>query len=1026
MFDFRETFKQLTGNEPFDWQERLFHKFLAGEFPDACDIPTGLGKTHVMTIWLIALGCWMKQPSRKIPLRLVYVVDRRVIVDQATDEAERLQKKLTEAIAQETHPLHSLAQTFRNASMKGGESLLALSTLRGQRADNREWCLDPSRPAIIVGTVDMIGSRMLFTGYGKVGINHRSLQAGLLGQDSLIVIDEAHLSPCFVDTQRDIHSFVQQGQSLRPFHVMTLSATLGDDGNTLTFDEEKECQNEIAKLRLMARKQIEWLDQRVAAKNADKVTLSEIREAFAQRLVSHAIQYEASEENAQPQSIIVFAQTVELVNLVYDKLKAALEEKALASGEAPDRKTAQAGVDQRVLKMTGEMRGAERDDLTNYSEATEQDILRLLDSAEDKDHAKLIKILKFKRFSPNKRDRITPRAAHYLIATSCAEVGVNLDADHGLCDLSTLDSMIQRIGRINRFGHTASNISVIVDEKVLAETGKTLADLESQRKELTSDKAKKAFRKAQSEFEKGVAAHRVIPAKLFYTWQALKTKEGIDGKVNASPLALRGLLKGNEDALPAPPVRPPFESARLDDWAMTSLKQKEYPRPLVHYWLRGVIADEQAQTTFVWRSALDQVINAETLTNEELIEIATVIPIQPKERANLATFRGENLLKALAGKTPDRRIILADASGEAQVYSLQQLKDQNRLFELLAFATVILPGDLGGLDHDGNPLDKLPKVLEPVEDAFGASWTQYLITRHSSDSFTIRPFAQHRDEVANEPSYLTWQAAVRSIKDKGVCRNAEAIQKAFAQKTVKEEDNIKAEAKPYIAVFFDWKAEEESKESHEAERFLQDGDDEVASLAYPVDLTVERHNSDVGSKARLLAEKLGLPAEFVEAIAAAGFRHDLGKAREWWQKAIGNFDFNPSAKPDESNQPLAKSRPDIKSFDHDFNQGYRHEFGSLVESLEDAALQNHPHCDLILHLIAAHHGYARPHFPERAFDRQQPKPLNQQIAHETLLRFHRLQQQYGWWQLAYLEAVLKAADALASRAFSRGEFGGAQ
>ena len=84
-------------------------------------------------------------------------------------------------------------------------------------------------------------------------------------------------------------------------------------------------------------------------------------------------------------------------------------------------------------------------------------------------------------------------------------------------------------------------------------------------------------------------------------------------------------------------------------------------------------------------------------------------------------------------------------------------------------------------------------------------------------------------------------------------------------------------------------------------------------------------------------------------------------------------------------------------------------------------LEAHPHRDLILHLIAAHHGYARPHFPERAFDRNQPKPVNQRIAHDVMLRFNRLQRQYGWWQLAYLEAVLKAADAMASRDFSRGE-----
>src|SRR5437868_5228689 len=98
MVNFEECFKQLTEHCPFDWQARLFQKFLDGNFPDACDIPTGLGKTNVMAIWLIALSRWLQQKERKLPLRLVYVVDRRVIVDQATDEAEKLLTKLNAAL----------------------------------------------------------------------------------------------------------------------------------------------------------------------------------------------------------------------------------------------------------------------------------------------------------------------------------------------------------------------------------------------------------------------------------------------------------------------------------------------------------------------------------------------------------------------------------------------------------------------------------------------------------------------------------------------------------------------------------------------------------------------------------------------------------------------------------------------------------------------------------------------------------------------------------------------------------------
>jgi hypothetical protein len=42
------------------------------------------------------------------------------------------------------------------------------------------------------------------------------------------------------------------------------------------------------------------------------------------------------------------------------------------------------------------------------------------------------------------------------------------------------------------------------------------------------------------------------------------------------------------------------------------------------------------------------------------------------------------------------------------------------------------------------------------------------------------------------------------------------------------------------------------------------------------------------------------------------------------------------------------------------------------------------------------------------------------VVQEAMHRFTLLQQRYGWWQLAYLEAILKAADALASRDFNRG------
>jgi CRISPR-associated endonuclease/helicase Cas3 len=98
---------------------------------------------------------------------------------------------------------------------------------------------------------------------------------------------------------------------------------------------------------------------------------------------------------------------------------------------------------------------------------------------------------------------------------------------------------------------------------------------------------------------------------------------------------------------------------------------------------------------------------------------------------------------------------------------------------------------------------------------------------------------------------------------------------------------------------------------------------------------------------------------------------------------------------------------------------YRHEFGSLADARANVEFQRlAPEMrDLVLHLVAAHHGRARPHFPmEEVFD---PEPGRTQadvdrLACEVPRRFARLQRKYGRWGLAYLESLLRAADWAAS------------
>lgn len=84
---FSDSFYSLTGHRPMRWQDRLFRQPTNGKFPGALDLPTGLGKTSVMAIWLIALAEQAGAGAVRLPRRLVYVVDRRTVVDQAASEA---------------------------------------------------------------------------------------------------------------------------------------------------------------------------------------------------------------------------------------------------------------------------------------------------------------------------------------------------------------------------------------------------------------------------------------------------------------------------------------------------------------------------------------------------------------------------------------------------------------------------------------------------------------------------------------------------------------------------------------------------------------------------------------------------------------------------------------------------------------------------------------------------------------------------------------------------------------------------
>src|SRR5947209_15589830 len=91
--DFDAAFSALTGNLPFPWQRELYKQFMSSDpaqnIPTACSIPTGLGKTRVIVIWVIALA----NGGSFVPRRLVYAVNRRTVVDQSTRDVEEVKER---------------------------------------------------------------------------------------------------------------------------------------------------------------------------------------------------------------------------------------------------------------------------------------------------------------------------------------------------------------------------------------------------------------------------------------------------------------------------------------------------------------------------------------------------------------------------------------------------------------------------------------------------------------------------------------------------------------------------------------------------------------------------------------------------------------------------------------------------------------------------------------------------------------------------------------------------------------------
>lgn len=961
--NFPKLFEELTGARPFPWQAALFADFIEGKIPESANLPTGLGKTSIVAIWLCAVAIAPGQ----IPRRLVYVVNRRTVVDQTTAEAERLRDGLKKpGLAEVRDRLASMCALPLPIT---DAPPLAISTLRGQFADNGEWWADPSRPAVIVGTVDMIGSGLLFNHYAG-GFKTRPLHAGFLGQDALLVHDEAHLEPAFQKLLESIVAAQGASNDPRKLRVIELTATSravnpSTDVRPFGLDEnpnDKDTDNETVKERLNARKRLSLVPVTKTENGEDKANDRTVHD----KIVEFAL---AKKDSGR--AVLIFVRSVEAAT----RIKRDLDTKKC-----------------NATPLIGTMRGKERDDLVTRDPV-------------------------FQRFLSEK-DRFpgveVPPGTVFLVATSAGEVGVNISADDLICDLSTYESMAQRFGRVNRFGerkdNDASEITVVYRTNLQANYDEGLEKANS----------------AKKDPEKKVAAYEKQHQSDLRVIKTLALLKKLNG--NASPAALDGLPATERIAAfsPPPELRVATE-IQFDAWALTSIREPIAARPPVAPYLHGEAELQLPETHVAWREELDVLGTAELRDAYPPADLLEDFPLKPHELLRDTSERVFDQVAALLRKRQDNDAPLPHAwlvgeDGNVTVFPLARLVSddgaaaeeeeqdeeeggndeadkkaekarKNRAIAALANATLILPASLGGIEN-GLLTANATRSAESKADVAD------IVAKDAAHKIPAQR-CRVWNNTPDVPATLA-TAGFRIIRVIDTCLDEEDADDS-------EETGLR---------YWLWLGSKASNSTG-------------ARIVPPAE-TLATHTNAVAANAAAIAAKY-FPEESALAVGEPDLRrciilaarlHDLGKDRAQWQHNLGNLNYDP-AKPETI---LAKPAPGMRV--RNVAEHYRHEFGSLnsAESratggrpklmgaeAEFAALDNTER-DIVLHIVAAHHGRARPHFPaDEIFDYTSGSPEElYPPATQVPRRFARLQERFGRWGLAWLESVLRAADYAAS------------
>lgn len=938
--DFDAFFEAVHGHGPFPWQRRLAALVLEqGTWPSTLDLPTSSGKTGVLDAAVFTLAA--SATERRMPRRIVFVVDRRVIVDQAAERAAAIKDALEPSEGEPVPILRIVRDALRRL---GGSAALHTAVLRGGIPRDNAWARKPDQPTILLSTVDQVGSRLLFRGYG-VTEEMQAVHAGLLGNDVLFFLDEVHLSRPFAETLDQARELSRAGEvmaHLPPWEIVEMSATPGAaSADTFSLDED---DHDPVLAPLLVRR----LD---AVKRARLVDVP---------------------SGGVPAAVLPDVVARELAGL--GGATVAVVVNRVATARAVARRLSR---DHRTVLLTGRMRPFDRDDV--------------LDRCRDR--------VKAGRERGGEEDRLV------VVATQSIEAGADFDFDAMITECAPIDSLRQRFGRLDRLGD-------------LAATGHPA------RAVVLAPKSTVAARDPDPVYGEAI--------RETYDWLKARFKKA-DFDVGAESADLRNA--------PSETLAPSRAAPLLLPTHLNTLVQTS-PRPAIDQpvapWLHGE-QEQDVDVSIVWRADLTQWHLADREDPSRAVDVVAACPpgspealqvplsavrawLRGDSEATVADVEGVRAEEAAGGPGRGRPVLRWRGQEKSEVGDASTLRPGD---------TLVVPASYGGISK-GN-WD--PGSKEPVTDL--GDRVQLVQRRRATIRFRIGCLPTRvptlpdvtrdteRDDVQRELD--AWFAAARGADVPSWFREI-----------------VAALAAPRFAVRRGWVVSGPDDASHlvVSTKVVSDGgaaavDDFDGSDAVNSFIDAEGqvhlldHLGGVGALAAEFAANVGLPQSIVDDLRLAGELHDLGKADPRFQQwlhggdevtALTAGDLLAKSATLHSTRGAALDRARERS---GYPKGTRHELLSvaLVQESEHRSRQAHD-WDLVLHVIATHHGYCRPLPPVQAEAASvdvsvdvNGGTLKASSAHRlhrldagVVDRFSRLVRRYGWWQLALLEAVLRLAD----------------